>query len=215
MCSEIVTSADRGLKLDLLVAAGFAFLAGATDVYGLSVLRDLYVSFMSGNTTMLGVALGNGNWRQSASIAALIGLFVAGAAAGTVLGRLGGRRHAALVAAAVAITLAAPSLRPAWNVAPLVLAMGALNAAITKVGEMSVSLTYVTGTLVKLGQGLGRAMCGEPAGWAWLWQFPMWASLLAGATLAVPTRQSFGQEPWPLSAIALLLALAALAHGRE
>lgn len=199
----------------LAVAGGLAFLAGATDVYGLGVLHDLFVSFMSGNTTMLGVALGQGDWPRVGSVAGLVGLFVAGAAAGAVLGQVGGRRHAALVVAAVAVALAAPSLRPAWGVAPLVLAMGALNAAISKVGEASVSLTYVTGTLVKLGQGLGRALCGEPAGWTWLWQLPMWASLLAGATLAVVVRARLGPEPWPLSALAALLALATVAHGRE
>ena len=37
---------------ELSLAGGMAFLAGATDVYGLERLRDLFVSFMSGNTTM-------------------------------------------------------------------------------------------------------------------------------------------------------------------
>ncbi len=34
--------------------------------------------------------------------------------------------------------------------------MGALDAAMSKVGSASISLTYVTGTLVKLGQGAGN-----------------------------------------------------------
>ena len=198
----------------IAVAGGMAALAGATDVYGLGTLHDLYVSFMSGNTTMLGVALGQGDWSRSCTIGELIGFFVAGAAAGAVLERLGGRRHAVLIAFAVSITLALPLLRPAWRIACFVLAMGALNAAISRIGEASVSLTYVTGTLVKLGQGLGRTLTGAPAGWAWLWQLPMWCSLLAGAVLAVPVQQSVGAAPWPLSVAALLLCLAALAHDR-
>ncbi len=69
----------------LALAGGMAFLAGATDVYGLSRLHDLYVSFMSGNTTSLGKAIGEGDFARAATAAGLIGLFVAGAAVGAVL----------------------------------------------------------------------------------------------------------------------------------
>ena len=51
----------------LVFAAGMAFLAGATDAYGFVELRGLYVSFMSGNTTMLGMALGGGGLARSAA----------------------------------------------------------------------------------------------------------------------------------------------------
>jgi uncharacterized membrane protein YoaK (UPF0700 family) len=62
-----------------LLACAMAFLAGATDVCGLFRLHDLFVSFMSGNTTMLAFALGRGQLERAGMIAGLIGLFVAGA----------------------------------------------------------------------------------------------------------------------------------------
>ena len=199
-------------KLDLALACGLAALAGAVDTYGLARLGDLYVSFMSGNTTQLGLAIGEAKWGRAEGIAALVAGFVAGAALGAALGVLGGRRHAAVVTFAVAVALALPLVRPGWTVGCYVVAMGALNAAMSRVGEAAVSLTYVTGTLVKFGQGLGHALTGRGAGWAWLLQAPMWLSLLAGAAVAVLTRHWLGDAPWPLASACALLALATLAH---
>ena len=198
------------------LAAGMAALAGATDVYGIGLLHGLFVSFMSGNTTLLGVALGQGDWPRAGLILWVVGLFVAGAAGGAVLGEAGGRQHhRALVAFGVAVVLAVPVFLPQYAVGAFILAMGALNASMNRVGEASISLTYVTGTLVKFGQGIGRALCGKPGGWSWAWQAPMWASLLAGAVMATLVRQGLGAEAlWPLPAYASALAIASLATGR-
>ena len=185
-----------------------AFLAGATDVCGVARLRELYVSFMSGNTTMLGMALGQGEAKHAGFIAGLIALFVAGAALGAIVASIAGRWHAAAVAACVAVVLAVPLVRPGWSVDAFVLAMGALNAAMTTAGQTSVSLTYVTGTLVKFGQSLGQRLCGMPGDWAWLWHGAMWLSLLAGVTAAAFVEHRFGSIIWPLPALAALLASA-------
>jgi uncharacterized membrane protein YoaK (UPF0700 family) len=158
------------------------FLAGATDVYGLAVLHNLFVSFMSGNTTMPGVSLGSGDFARSASIAPLIGLFVLGASGGAALN---------------------------WTVFAFVSAMGSLNAAINKVGAASVSLTFVTGMLVKFGQGLGNWVTGRRADTSWLLQVPMWTSLLAGSCCAALIRHLGVVRPWPLPLIGLLLAMMA------
>ncbi len=191
-----------------------AMLAGATDVYGLTRLRDLFVSFMSGNTTLLGVALGHEDWARGGAILLLIGLFVTGAAVGALLEVVGGRRHVGLVACAVACALAVPLLWPASAAAIFVLAMGALNASLSRIGDASVTLTYVTGTLVKLGQGIGHALCGRSAGWSWLWQAPMWLSLLAGATLGTVLQRLLGPDVvWPLPVFGFLLACLAFTHG--
>ena len=198
----------------LLLAGGMAFLAGATDVYGLSRLRDLFVSFMSGNTTLLGKAISEGDMHRGGVILGVIGCFVAGAAAGTMLAEWTGRRHPAAVGVLVAALLAAGNAAPSWEVSLIVLAMGALNASMTQVGQTSVSLTYVTGTLVKVGQGIGKALCGKGQGFGWALQGAMWLFLLAGAAtgaaLLAPL-QPYGT--WPLAALALLLSVAAFAYG--
>ncbi len=187
-----------------------AFLAGATDAYGFVELRGLYVSFMSGNTTMLGMALGGGGLARSAAIALLIGMFVVGAAAGEVLFNVAGRFRESAVPFGVSVLLCVPLAIPDLTALVFALAMGALNAAMSKVGSASVSLTYVTGALVKFGQGTGNWLTGRRADLSWLLQAPMWASLLAGSIVAVVAQGLGAQRPWPLPASGLLLTASAI-----
>lgn len=200
-------------KADLALGCSMALLAGATDVYGLTRLGDLFVSFMSGNTTMLGVAIGHGDWPRAALIAGIVGCFVAGAALGTAIGAQSGERARSVVVFAVGAILAVPLLHPGWTVAGLVVAMGVLNAAMNHVGAAPVSLTYVTGALVKLGQGIGRAVSGRPGDATWILQLPLWLSLLAGAILAVAAQRLLGPDLlWPLPSLTVMIAAMAALH---
>ena len=208
----LAAAALSGTARRLFLAGALAFLAGATDVYGLAQLRDIFVSFMSGNTTMLGIALGRQDWMHAGLIGAIIGLFVAGAAAGAALQIAAGRRHLSAVVAAVAAALAVPLIRPDWAAFVYVFAMGALNAATNRVGEATVGLTYVTGTLVKFGQGLGQTLCGRGTGRSWLLQAPMWMSLLAGAITAAALTARFGAHSfWLLACLGVVTATGAIA----
>jgi uncharacterized membrane protein YoaK (UPF0700 family) len=63
----------------------------------------------------------------------------------------------------------------------MVLAMGAENAVFERDGEVHIGLTYMTGTLVKLGQHLTRALTGGPR-WGWRPYLLLWLGLTAGAT---------------------------------
>src|ERR1700722_12529345 len=96
----------------LVLAGSMVFLAGATDVYGLSKLGDLFVSCMSGNTTSLGVAIGSGDGGRAATAAALIALFVVGAAAGTVLAEWSGRWPVVVMAAVTVLLTIAAAVPP-------------------------------------------------------------------------------------------------------
>lgn len=195
----------------LALAGGMAFLAGATDVYGLSRLHDLYVSFMSGNTTSLGKAIGEGDFARAATAAGLIGLFVAGAAVGAVLAESTGKRRSAAVTGWVTLLLVLAALLPTVAIPLIVLAMGALNSAISHVGGASVSLTYVTGTLVKFGQGLGEWLCGKSGDWSWTLQAAMWLCLLSGAVAGTWLQARLGAPTvWPLPIAAGSLTIAML-----
>jgi uncharacterized membrane protein YoaK (UPF0700 family) len=199
----------------LALAGGMVFLAGATDVYGLSKLRDLFVSFMSGNTTSLGVAIGSGDGGRAATAAVLIALFVAGAAAGTVLAEWSGRWHSVVVMVAVTVQLTIAAAVPSLSIHSVVLAMGALNAAFSRIGVTSVSLTYVTGALVKFGQGIGRLVIGRGgADWSWTVQGVMWVCLLAGAVVerCVQARLAGVEEVWVLAGLAAVLTIGCAAH---
>lgn len=62
----------------------------------------------------------------------------------------------------------------------VVFGIGALNTSFVKDGEVSVPLSYVTGTLVKMGQGIERHLAGGKAE-DWLGYFLLHASFVLGA----------------------------------
>lgn len=194
------------LRRGLALVFGLSALAGAVDACGLAILKDLFVSFMSGNTTSLAVAIGRGEVSRILLIAPIIATFVAGAAAGTMLAIAAGRRHLPVVVAAVAGILALPVAWPAATIPAMTFAMGALNAAMNRAGSVSVSLTYVTGTLVKLGIGLGQLLCGRVRDWAWLLQAVPWLGLVAGGIAAAVALAHVGRlaiDGLPLVALAI------------
>jgi uncharacterized membrane protein YoaK (UPF0700 family) len=178
MNRDDVVAERRGLVLAGLLAA----LAGFVDAIGYLHLSGLFVSYMSGNSTQLAVAIGQGNLGEAATIAELIALFVVGAAAGQMVAGISGKWHMSCVLVGVTALLAiAGVLSTAPE--PMVLAMGALNAAIHRAGHIPVSLTFVTGVLVRFGQGLGDFLTRRTRGLKWLVQAVPWVGLITGATL--------------------------------
>jgi hypothetical protein len=135
---------SKGEARGLAFAGTLAGLAGMVDAIGYLHLGGLFVSFMSGNSTQLGTALGSGDLAQAGTIAELIALFVIGAAAGQIIARLARRRRTTWILTGVVAMLTIAAVRSTAP-EPMVLAMGALNASIHRVGNMPVGLTYVTG----------------------------------------------------------------------
>ena len=192
----------RGLVLAMLLAG----LAGIVDAIGYLHLNGLFVSFMSGNSTQLAVALGQGNLAQAGAIAGLIALFVLGAAAGQALADFTGRWHMTWVLICVAILLAIGAIIGA-AAEPMVFAMGAMNAAMRRAGSTPVSLTFVTGTLVRFGQGLADFLARRARGWIWSAQATPWLGMVVGATIGGAAYMQFGEAAtWVPVGLAGLLA---------
>ncbi|SKR01252.1 putative transmembrane protein [Mycobacteroides abscessus subsp. massiliense] len=61
--------------------------------------------------------------------------------------------------------------------------VGTLNTSFCKKGEVSIPLSYVTGTLVKMGQGLERHMFGGGSIYDWLTYVTLYAAFLFGAAV--------------------------------
>jgi uncharacterized membrane protein YoaK (UPF0700 family) len=172
-------------RRNILLACALSALAGYVDGIGFLHLGGLFVSFMSGNSTRMGVSLAEGQWVSALRALGLIVLFVIGAAAGSliVLGR--GVHRQPWVLLAEALLLAAAALAYAFNqsnlaVAAIVLAMGLENAVFQIDGGAGLGLTYVTGALVKVGQLLAVALAGG-ARFAWAPNLMLWAALVAGS----------------------------------
>ena len=169
----------------IALACALSALAGYVDGIGFLHLGGLFVSFMSGNSTRMGVSLADAEWRPAASALGLIVLFVIGAAAGSliVLGR--GVHRQPWILAAEAALLAIAGLCHAFGlpdaaVAAIVMAMGMENAVFQIQGGAGLGLTYVTGALVKVGQLIASALTGgEPFGW--VPNLLLWAALVIGS----------------------------------
>jgi len=95
---------------NLALACALSALAGYVDGIGFLHLGGLFVSFMSGNSTRMGVSLADGQWGAAANALGLIALFVIGAAFGSliVLGR--GVHRQPLLLLAEGLLLAAAAL---------------------------------------------------------------------------------------------------------
>jgi uncharacterized membrane protein YoaK (UPF0700 family) len=189
-----------------------AVLAGAVDARGIALLHDVFLAFMSGNTTMLAISVAQQDWPRAGLIGLVIGTFVAGAAAGQVVADHSGRWRLPVVVGLVAVLLCVPLVAPRYSIVSLTFAMGALNAAMQRAGKAAVSITFVTGALVRFGQGLGGLLRGGPPGWLWLAQAVPWTGLVvgaAGATLAMQQGLAMFHVALPIYA-AVLIVLSAI-----
>ena len=172
-------------RRNISLACALSALAGYVDGIGYLYLGGLFVSFMSGNSTRMGVNLAQGQWMNAAEAFGVIALFVIGAAVGSlmVLGRGMNRQPGVLLAEA--LLLAAAALCYAIDpsnaaIAAMVLAMGLENAVFQIRGGAGLGLTYVTGALVKIGQLAAMALTGGPR-WGWVPNLLLWAALVAGS----------------------------------
>jgi uncharacterized membrane protein YoaK (UPF0700 family) len=170
---------------NIILACALSALAGYVDGIGFLHLGGLFVSFMSGNSTRMGVSLAAGQWRSAAEALGLIALFTVGAAFGSliVLGRGVHRQPFVLFAEAVLLAAAALCYQfslPDFAVAAIVTAMGLENAVFQIEGGGGLGLTYVTGALVKVGQHIAIALTGGPR-FGWVPNFLLWAAMAIGA----------------------------------
>ncbi len=174
---------DRPRRQFAIILAG---LAGFVDAVGFLSADGYFVSFMSGNTTRLGVAMGTDPAAALLPVLLIAG-FLCGVTTGALVAlRAGPLRKPAVIAFVAALLLAGAGARAAGAeramLLALVLAMGAINNTFQRGGEVSVGLTYMTGALVRLGQGFALWLAGRAErGWA-AWG-GLWAGLLCGAVL--------------------------------
>lgn len=203
-------------RRDRALAVALSLLAGFIDAIGFMLTGGFFVSFMSGNSTRLGAALAAGE-RAAALAGLLIAAFVIGVVLGALVGRAAGagKRRAILALTAGLLALAAllgDLGARAAAVALVALAMGAENIFFEEGGEVRLGLTYMTGRLVKIGQAIAAALCGE-ARWGWLPHLLLWFGLLGGAALGTLAYRALGGDAlwlaacWALALLGLKIVL--------
>ena len=213
-------------EVESWLAVGLAMIAGFLDAYGI-MTYGTYLSFMSGNTTQAGYRTAQGNFEGAVHAALAIVSFVGGSFAGALLSQSALGRIRQLVFGAIATALACiiglaqvGYLSAGIHIAMVSFAMGAMNTALSpvgarsRVGAQSVNLTFVTGTLSRIGVHLAlaarRAVLPDSNG-SWHTHLrqarllaSIWAGFLTGALLSGAATPRFGV--WVLSFPMLILA---------
>ena len=186
---------------------------GYVDAVGFMMTGGFFVSFMSGNSTRLAVGLIDGAAYAAVALG-LIAAFVAGASIGALVGRMAKDRRGLAVLMLVSLLLAAAATLSSFDadrlaIMLLALAMGAENTIFAEDGEVRIGLTYMTGTLVKLGKNITTALLGG-APFGWVPYFLLWLGLVIGAALGAAAYVHAGPSAlWPAAAAMAALALAA------
>ena len=207
-----MTRLDRRAQI---IAVALALLAGFVDGIGFVSLGGFFVSFMSGNSTRLGVGLTH-DLTYALTALGLIAAFVIGAAAGSLVGHAAAHHRRSAVLLTVAVTLALAALLDGLGVAMaaaglMAFAMGAENATFEEGGETRVAVTYMTGALVKMGQRLAAVLRGG-SGEGFFAYALLWLGLVTGAVSGALAFTQLGTAAlWIASAFAALLGLIARA----
>lgn len=172
------------------VLAGLAGVLGAT---AFTHSAGYFVTFMTGNAQRAVLGYFRDDVVLSITAALLMLCFVAGVVVASVCRRHFWVAHPHGPTVLTTFSLLAATMvdviDEGWKDNPLdfapimlvVFGIGALNTSFVKNGEVSVPLSYVTGTLVKMGQGIERHIAGGSAS-DWLGYFLLFASFVAGAT---------------------------------
>jgi len=195
-----------------LFACGLSALAGFVDAIGFIQSGGFFVSFMSGNSTRLGVGIA-----ESAHVALIAGAiiicFLGGVVGGSLLGAQFERRRPAAVLLAISGMIGLAALleyfgNVGYPIALLACAMGAENAVFERDGEVRIGVTYMTGSLVRVGNGIAGAILGR-GGNGWGGYLLLWLGFVGGVVLGA---LSFGSGNsatlWAASGTALVLAAA-------
>ncbi|WP_313813955.1 YoaK family protein [Glutamicibacter sp.] len=207
-------------------------MAGFVDGVGFIHFGGYFLSFMSGNSTRSSAALMSGDPSGWAMAMSLVGSFVAGVVAATLLSfRAGSFRRPIVMFLSSALMLGAAALGTRedlglgelglFGACLLAASMGSVNVSYTRSGEVSVGLTYMTGTLVKFGQHLGGALIALFTGGkhatslvAWAPYAVLWSMITLGSLAGVYCYLHLGLSSlWLVAAAMSLWSVLALARG--
>mgnify|MGYP001039492252 CR=1 FL=1 len=142
--------------------------AGCVDAASFLGLQEVFTANQTGNTVLIGIALGRGEWAAFGRCGTAIGGFCVGVALAALALRGGGRGWSGrvtgvLVAEAVLLAATAALWAPLGAIGLIGLtaaAMGMQSAAALHVAVPGVTTTFITGSFTRVATGLvtrGRA----------------------------------------------------------
>ncbi|TSJ64366.1 DUF1275 domain-containing protein [Starkeya sp. 3C] len=205
----------------VLFATFATMVAGFVDAVGYAHLGGLFLSFMSGNSTRLGIQIAGGEWHLVLLTTGVIAGFVLGAVVGTLVADAAGEwKLVAVLGTEVALFAFAVGLTGAdagrLSLLPVAVAMGMQNSVHQIIAGADIGKSFVTGALFSCGQALARSLGGRARPSEVLAYAGSWASFVAGACIGALLLTAAGLIPAMAGACLLLAGLTATAflfHG--
>jgi uncharacterized membrane protein YoaK (UPF0700 family) len=170
-------------------------MAGLIGAVAFTHSNGYFVTFMTGNTERAALGYFRDQPWPAITAALLLAAFLAGVVVASLCRRHLWVAHPHGSTVLTALSLAAATTlciaRHGWSAAgdlsfepiPFVaFGIGALNTSFVKDGEVSTPLSYVTGTLVKMGQGIERHISGGSPD-AWLGYLLLYTSFIVGSII--------------------------------
>lgn len=192
------------LVFDVLIV----ILAGFLDAIGFTYLSALYVSFMSGNSTGLGIAIASGHFGSAVASAAVIGSFVLGAFVGSMLVAVKKTGAPLLVVAVEAVLVASSAVLVGHAEQVLtLLPMGMQNTVPRQFDGVEGGRSYVTGALVGMAKALAASMADRQHLAEAAVHGGTWLALVAGAVGGSPSLAAFGLSRGLFAVALALLAI--------
>ncbi|KQY90189.1 hypothetical protein ASD24_25135 [Paenibacillus sp. Root52] len=196
----------------LLLSSALVLIAGFIDAIGYLGLGKVYLSFMSGNSTKLGIALFKGDYSVWTTTGVVVLLFIVGAFIGTLITELSRQYHLTLILSAESILFV---IAITWVIFlhtdsilfPLAVAMGMQNTMHQMVAHADVGKGFVSGTLFGIGQAIAKAVRGKAPASEWAVLALSWITFVIGAALGALL---FTQASLFISLIVALSALVLL-----
>lgn len=197
----------------LIALAGAAGCLDATSFLG---LQSIFPANQTGNTALLGIAVGRGDWAAVARTGtALLAFCVGVVLLGLALRRRPAQAWGPEVTAALGVeVLLLAGVLAVWDTGPVLvsialaaLAMGVQSLSAGRAGVPGVSTTFVTGTLTRLGARIGGGVAtaredGTPA--------LVWVAYLAGAVAGGAASELVGGRAGVALVIAVVAAVVVL-----
>lgn len=196
-----VVSRDAAIGSDARLSWLLAGVAGMVGAVAFLHSAGYFVTFMTGNTERAVLTWFKASDAQQIAGAgalaatALIVAFVTGVVVASICRRYfwHGHPHGPTVLTTAGLLVASATDfvldgfdEPEVRFVPILIitfSLGALNTSFTKNGEVSVPLSYVTGTLVKLGQGIERHATGNGTVFDWLGYALVYLGFVLGAAV--------------------------------
>jgi len=212
-----IANSCESIRIQERLAIFLALIAGCIDATGW-IQWKTYVSFMSGNTTSLGVALSTGKYGIIITSITVISCFLVGIYAGTCLSlwkRIKNKILTFYIVSGILIFYSIIAyfydINNLLSIAIVGFSMGLMNTIVTSVGNQKVNIDFVTGTLNSLARNTAMLMMTENKAEKIEYTSNvvhllfLWIGFLSGAFIAPFLLDYFGK--WTLMIPALLLMI--------